>query len=84
MEETIILQNDTLYQDKNDIIEWVKNLTDNEVISRLKFMKEQPSYDWAEDIDIIEKNSILEGLNDMNNQQFVSNSQVKELYEKWL
>ncbi len=42
-------------------------------------MKEQPLYDWVEDIDINEKNAILDGLNDINNQQFVTNSEVKEL-----
>jgi hypothetical protein len=42
-------------------------------------MKEQLLYDWAEDIDINEKNAILDGLNDINNQQFVTNSEVKEL-----
>ena len=42
-------------------------------------MKEQPLYDWVEDIDKYEKNAILDGLNDINNQQFVTNSEVKEL-----
>jgi len=84
MDEIIGLQNDKLYQEKVDIIEWVRNLTDYEIISQLKIIKEQPLFDWADELDNNEKIAILDGLNDVENQNFISNKKVNELYEKWL
>jgi len=84
MDEIIGLQNDKLYQEKVDIIEWVRNLTDYEIISQLKIIKEQPLLDWADELDNNEKIAILDGLNDVENQNFISNKKVNELYEKWL
>ncbi len=80
----INISNEKLYQEKADIIEWVKNLTDYEIISQIKFIKEQPLTDWADELDINEQNAILEGLDDIENQRFVPNSKVQELYEKWI
>lgn len=84
MDEIIGLQNDKLYQEKVDIIEWVRNLTDYDIISQLKIIKEQPLLDWADELDNNEKIAILDGLNDVENQNFISNKKVNELYDKWL
>lgn len=80
----INISNEKLYQEKADIIEWINNLTDYEIISRIKFIKEQPLKDWADELDINEQNAILEGLEDIENQKFIPNSKVDELYEKWI
>ncbi|KAA5542869.1 hypothetical protein [Adhaeribacter rhizoryzae] len=72
--------------EKLKLIEWLAGVTDQTVIERIKYLKEnQPAEaDWWEEITQAEKDAIDQGLDDAQNGKVTAHEEVKKRYEKWL
>ncbi len=75
-----------LQAEKLKLIEWLAGLTDQTLIERIKFLKENQSTttDWWEEISQAEKDAIDEGLADAQNGKVTAHEDVRKRYEKWL
>jgi hypothetical protein len=74
-----------LETEKQKIIEWIKGLSDQSLIEKIKLIKENklPS-DWWDEISEEEKLSIERGIEDIRSGRIIPHDQVKKHYEKWL
>jgi pyruvate-formate lyase-activating enzyme len=72
-------------QDKQEIIQWVKDLDDDSAIERLKMLRDHASEkDWWDEVSDAEKAAIEAGLEDVRAGKVTSHQEVRRLYEKWL
>jgi hypothetical protein len=76
--------NNNLSNSKVELIQWLASLKDESIISDLLALRNKLDSDWWSEISESEKTSIKKGLNDLDNNNTISNSEVKKLYEKWL
>ncbi len=76
--------NNNLSNSKVELIQWLASLEDESIISDLITLRNKLDSDWWSKISDSEKASIKKGLSDMDNNNTISNSEVKKLYEKWL
>ena len=76
--------NNNLSNSKVELIQWLASLEDETIISDLLALRNKLDSDWWSKISDSEKASIKKGLSDMDNNNTISNSEVKKLYEKWL
>lgn len=72
--------------EKLKLIEWMAGLTDQTLIERIKFLKENQlsTADWWEEISQAEKDAVDEGLADAQNGKVMAHEDVRKRYEKWL
>lgn len=71
--------------EKQKIIEWIKGLSDQSLIEKIKLIKENKlPGDWWEEISEEEKLSIERGLENIRSGRTIPHDQVKKHYEKWL
>lgn len=75
-----------LQAEKLSLIEWISNLSNAEVIRKLKKVRDdyRTSEDWGEEISDVEKQSIAQGLKDLDQEKTHSHQSAKSLYEKFL
>jgi len=71
-----------IYSKKYQIIEWITNLRDTQMIDKLFRIAEKS--DWWTDLSEAERNSIEKGLKDISENKVLSHSEVKKRYEKYL
>ena len=69
--------------EKLGLIQWLTQLTDENVIAKIKALRSEKS-DWWDDISIEEKTEIEEGLTQADKGEFKSHAEVRKKYEKWL
>jgi excinuclease UvrABC ATPase subunit len=74
----------TILDQKIELIQWVSSLEDKNIIEKLLQFRKTETKDWWEDIEDKEKNSILQGIEDAENNKLNPHSSAKKLYEKWL
>ena len=72
--------------EKLKLIEWLAGLTDQTLIEKIKFLKENESInlDSWEEISQAEKEAIDQGLEDAQNGKVTPHEEVRKRYEKWL
>ena len=72
--------------EKQNLIDWISSLEDEEVIETIKDFKESyfSKKDWWNEISEEEKNSIDRGLKDAEEGRVISYEQFKNKYKKWL
>lgn len=71
--------------EKQKIIEWIKGLSDQSLIEKIRLIKENKlPPDWWDQISEEEKLSIQRGLEDISSGRIKPHDQVKKQYEKWL
>ena len=70
--------------EKLKLIEWLKNLTDQSIIEKLKLFKDNfaDKKDWWESLDDEVKKSIDEGLKDIEDGRTIPHSEVMKKYGK--
>lgn len=68
--------------EKLKLMEWLKSLSDQSVIEKLKMFKEtlSPSSDWWESLSEAERNSIDRGLSDIEKGKVISHADVSKKY----
>lgn len=69
--------------EKLDLIQWLTQLTDENIISKIKALKGGQE-DWWNMIGAEEKKEIQEGLSQANRGELISHDDVMEKYKKWL
>jgi len=71
-----------LTADKLELIEWLKNLDDDDIISYLKIVKnsKESNSDWWDDLTDDQKQAIQRGLNDIDNGRITPHDEVKKKY----
>lgn len=72
--------------EKQNLIDWISSLEDEEVIETIKDFKESyfSKRDWWNEISEEEKNSIDRGLKDAEEGRVISYEQFKNKYKKWI
>ena len=72
--------------EKLKLIEWLLSLNDEAAIEKLNFLRESfnDATDWWDTISEGEKQSIERGLKDLESDNVVPHSQVREKYGKYL
>lgn len=72
--------------EKQNLIDWISSLEDEEVIETIKDFKESyfSKKDWWNEISEEEKNSIDRGLKDAEEGRLISYEQFKNKYKKWI
>ena len=73
-----------LQNKKIELIQWLSTLNDQSLIEKLMTLRKEEKTDWWNEISTTEKNSIEKGIQDANNGELTSHSNVKKVYEKWL
>ncbi|SHJ25893.1 hypothetical protein SAMN04488096_1235 [Mesonia phycicola] len=74
----------SLENKKIELIQWLSTLNDTSLIDKLMKLREKEKNDWWNEISASEKESIEKGIQDADNGNLTSHSNVKEIYEKWL
>jgi hypothetical protein len=70
---------------KLDLIHWITELKEPDILNMLETIKEQSlKNDWWDTVSGKERTAIKKGLEDVKAGQVVSHSEVKKRYEKWL
>jgi hypothetical protein len=71
-----------LAADKLELIEWLKNLDDNDIISYLKIVKnsKESDSDWWDDLTDDQKQAIQRGLDDIDKGRITPHNEVKRKY----
>lgn len=76
---------ETLQINKQDLIDWIKDLDDSKTLLLLQNIKySQSEGDWWDEIPGAVKEGIKEGLEDIKAGRTVPHEQVRKTYEKWL
>jgi len=75
-----------LHVEKFRLIEWLVGLTDQTIIEKIKWLKDDQTAatDWWDEISKAEKASIERGLEDIKNGKITLHEEVRKKYEKWL
>ena len=71
-----------IYSKKYQLIEWIINLRDTQLIDKLLSIAEKS--DWWTEISQAERNSIEKGLQDLSENKVYKHSDVKKQYEQYL
>lgn len=58
-----------LQNEKSKLIEWIKSLSDESIIERIKFVKESQNSDWWNELSEAEKAMIEKGLEDIKKRK---------------
>lgn len=71
-----------LAADKLELIEWLKNLDDDEIISYLKIVKnsKESNSDWWDDLTDDQKLAVQRGLDDIDNGRITPHNEIKQKY----
>jgi hypothetical protein len=71
-----------LAADKLELIEWLKNLDDNDIISYLKIVKnsKESDSDWWDDLTDDQKQAIQRGVDDIDKGRITPHNEVKRKY----
>jgi len=74
------------HSEKLELIQWLTNLTDNTILEKIKWLKEdeKEANNWWNDLMEEERLSIERGLIDIKEGRFTEHEEVKKTYEKWL
>jgi len=70
--------------EKLELIEWLARINDFSLIDKLKTIKAEYSNDWWDQISEEEKESIQQGLLDIEVGDTKAHEKVKEIYAKYL
>ena len=72
--------------EKLKLIEWLSELTDQTILERIKFLKDNQTTktDWWEHISAEEKCAIDEGVSDAITGNIDLHENVRKKYQKWL
>lgn len=72
--------------EKSSLIHWIKHLKDETLLHQLRFIKlSHQQKDWADELSYEEKKAIEKGLNQIENGEGKSSSEVlSQLKSKWL
>jgi len=72
--------------DKQELIDWINELEDKEVLHHIKILKEsvEGNGDWWNEISDAEKVGIKRGLEDVKAGRVTAHKDVRKSYEKWL
>lgn len=73
-----------LYEQKEELVQWLMLLEDPVVIEKVLRLKEENEADWGDHLSEQEQRSIKNGIEDAELNQVTSHSIVKRRYEKWL
>ena len=74
----------TILDQKIELIQWLTSLEDKGIIEKLLQFRKAETKDWWETIENQEKESILQGIQDAENNKLNPHSSARKLYEKWL
>ncbi|MEO5966992.1 MAG: hypothetical protein ABIP69_01925 [Ferruginibacter sp.] len=74
----------TILDQKIELIQWLTSLEDKGIIEKLLQFRKAETKDWWETIENQEKESILQGIHDAENNKLNPHSSARKLYEKWL
>ncbi len=71
-----------LAADKLELIEWLKNLDDDEIISYLKIVKnsKESNSDWWDDLTDDQKLAVQRGLDDIDNGRITPHNEITQKY----
>ncbi len=76
---------DTQILDKKiELIQWLSSLEDSAIIEKLLQFRKTETKDWWEAIPDQEKTSIIQGIEDAENNRLNPHSSARKHYEKWL
>jgi len=73
-----------LQNKKIELIQWLSTLDDKALIDKLMKLRKKEKTDWWNKISSDEQKSIEKGIQDADNGNLTSHSNVKKIYEKWL
>ena len=71
-----------IYSKKYKLMEWIINLRDTQMIDRLLIIAEKS--DWWEEVSQVERDSIVQGLKDIEQNKVYNQTDVQKNYEKYL
>jgi metal-sulfur cluster biosynthetic enzyme len=74
----------TILEKKNELLQWLKTVEDDNTLERIMEIKLVQDQDWWDLLSIDEKNSIENGLKDIDVCNVVHHGEVRKIYEKWL
>ena len=71
---------------KQELIDWISDLEDKEVLHYIKILKEsiEGKEDWWNEISETEKAGVKRGLEDVKAGRVTDHKEVRKSYEKWL
>jgi len=71
-----------LAADKLELIEWLKNLDDDEIISYLLIVKnsKESNSDWWDDLTDDQKLAVQRGLDDIDNGRITPHNEITQKY----
>ena len=69
---------------KIELIQWLSSLDDKIIIEKLIQFRKAETKDWWETIQDDEKDSILQGIKDAEDNKLTPHLSARKLYEKWL
>jgi len=70
--------------EKLELIEWLARINDFSIIDKIKSIKADYSNDWWDQISEEEKESIQQGLLDIEEGNVKTHEEVKQIYAKYL
>ncbi len=73
-----------LQNKKIELIQWLSTLDDQSLIDKLMKLRNKEKTDWWNEISTDEQKSLEKGIQDADNGNLTSHSNVKKIYEKWL
>lgn len=71
-----------LEAEKLSLIQWLAQVTDEEIIDKIKTLRASTS-DWWDQITIEERTEIEEGLSQANSGEVIPHEEVMKKYRKW-
>lgn len=71
-----------LEAEKLSLIQWLAQVTDEEIIDKIKTLRASTS-DWWDQITIEERTEIEEGLSQANSGKVIPHEEVMKKYRKW-
>lgn len=72
-----------LKAEKLDLIQWLAQLTDKDMLLKIKALRQEKG-DWWDEIDDEEKAEIKEGLAQADRDEVISHEEAMAKYQKWL
>jgi predicted transcriptional regulator len=76
--------NNELVSLKLELIQWILNLDDADVLHSIKDLQSANQTDWWEDLNEEQKASIKTGLDDLEAGKVHPHSEVTKLFDRWL
>ncbi len=72
-----------LKAEKLDLIQWLAQLTDKDVLIKIKALRQEKA-DWWDEINDEERAGIKEGLEQADRDEVISHEEAMAKYQKWL